>query len=195
MWQRRRTSTDYSTCALAKWRVRATELHVDESNPHRTLWGKRLEVWADQISHSSQVDSTLLNRCNAILSDVRTWNANETTRLMPRADCSWSITARFFGVPAARFHLFSIFCFMYKCDSGLLKCLFLSKSPIALSRVCWGVYNCLQCAEVTQVSYFVLYMSSPCLVGLAAEVNKTVKLSKTVTPGSWGKLGGEDRLF
>jgi len=27
------------------------------------------------------------------------------------------------------------------------------------------------------VSYFVLYMSSPCLVGLAAEVNKTVKLS------------------
>jgi len=32
-----------------------------------------------------------------------------------------------------------------------------------------------------QVSYFVLYMSSPCLVGLAAEVNKTVKLSKLDT--------------
>jgi len=29
-----------------------------------------------------------------------------------------------------------------------------------------------------QVSYFVLYMSSPCLVGLAAEVNKTVKTVK-----------------
>jgi len=27
------------------------------------------------------------------------------------------------------------------------------------------------------VSYFVLYVSSPCLVGLAAEINKTVKLS------------------
>jgi len=39
------------------------------------------------------------------------------------------------------------------------------------------------------VSYFVLYMSSPCLVGLAAEVNKTVKLSNCLTPnkrlGQW----------
>jgi len=35
------------------------------------------------------------------------------------------------------------FCFMNKYDSGLLKCQFLSTSPIALSRVCWGVYNCL----------------------------------------------------
>jgi len=48
-------------------------------------------------------------------------------------------------------------------------------SPIASSRVCWGVYNCLECVEVTQVSYFVLYVSSPCLVGLAAKINKTVK--------------------
>jgi len=29
-----------------------------------------------------------------------------------------------------------------------------------------------------QVSYFVLYVSSPCLVGLAAEINKTVKTVK-----------------
>jgi len=28
------------------------------------------------------------------------------------------------------------------------------------------------------VSYFVLYVSSPCLVGLAAEINKTVKTVK-----------------
>jgi len=28
------------------------------------------------------------------------------------------------------------------------------------------------------VSYFVLYVSSPCLVGLAAEINKTVKIVK-----------------
>jgi len=69
------------------------------------------------------------------------------------------------------------FCFMNKYDSRLLKCLFLSTSPIASSRVCWGVYNCLECVEVTQVSYFVLYVSSPCLVGLAAEINETVKLS------------------
>jgi len=87
-----------------------------------------------------------------------------------------SITARFFGVPAARLSLV-FFCFMNKYDSRLLKCLFLSTSPIASSRVCWGVQNCLKCVEVTEVSYFVLYVSSPCLVGLAAEINKTVKLS------------------
>jgi len=66
-----------------------------------------------------------------------------------------------------------VFFLMNKCDSGLLKCLFLSGSPIGLSRGWWGVYSCLQCVEVTQVSYFVLYVSSPCLVGLAAEINKS----------------------
>jgi len=70
-----------------------------------------------------------------------------------------------------------------KYDSRLLKCLFLSTSPIASSRVCWGVYNCLECVEVTQVSYFFLYVSSPCLVGLAAEISKTVKLSKLIVGG------------
>jgi len=95
-----------------------------------------------------------------------------------------SITARFFGVPAARFHLF-FFCIMNKYDSRLLKCLFLSTSPIASSRVCWGVHNCLYSVEVTQVSHFILYVSSPCLVGLAAEINKTV--TKTVKlPGNSG---------
>ena len=73
------------------------------------------------------------------------------------------------------------FCFMNKYDSRLLKCLFLSRSPIASSCVCWGVHNCLWCVEVTQVSYFVLYVSSPCLVGLAAEINKTVKTIKQKT--------------
>ena len=48
-----------------------------------------------------------------------------------------SITARFFGVPAAMFHLFSFF--KNKYDSRSLKCLFLSTSPIASPRVCWGV--------------------------------------------------------
>jgi len=69
---------------------------------------------------------------------------------------------------------------MNKYDSRLLKCLFLSTSPIASSRVCWGVYDCLECVEVTQVSSFVLYVSSPFLVDLAAEINKTVKTVKTV---------------
>jgi len=32
----------------------------------------------------------------------------------------------------------------------------------------------------SQVSYFVLYVRWPCLVGLAAEINKTVKLTKLV---------------
>jgi len=50
-----------------------------------------------------------------------------------------SIIARFFGVLAARFHLF---CFMNKYDSRSLKCLFLSTLSIASSRLCWGVYNC-----------------------------------------------------
>ena len=61
------------------------------------------------------------------------------------------ITARFFGVPAAKFHLFSFF-FKFdfflsrtnKFDSRSLKCLFLSTSRIASSRACWGVYNCLE---------------------------------------------------
>jgi len=54
-----------------------------------------------------------------------------------------SITTRFFGVPTARFHLFSLFfCFMNKYGSISLKWLFLSTSPIASSRVCWGVCNC-----------------------------------------------------
>jgi len=62
-----------------------------------------------------------------------------------------SITARFFGVPAARFHLFSFFCFMNKYDSISLKRLFLSTSPIASSRLCWGVYNCLEYDKLASV--------------------------------------------
>jgi len=84
-----------------------------------------------------------------------------------------------FRCPGCKLSLvFFFFCFMNKYNSRLLKCLFLSTSSIASSCVCWGVYNCLLCVEVMQVSYFVLYVSSPCLVGLAAEINKTVKLSK-----------------
>jgi len=82
-----------------------------------------------------------------------------------------------FRCPGCKASLVFCFCVMNKYDSRLLKCLFLSTSPIASSRVCWGVQNCLKCVEVTEVSYFVLYVSSPCLVGLAAEINKTVKLS------------------
>jgi len=40
----------------------------------------------------------------------------------------------------SKFNIFVDVLMFLKCDSGLLKCLFLSKSPIALSRVCWGVY-------------------------------------------------------
>ena len=36
------------------------------------------------------------------------------------------------------------FCFMNMYDSTSLQCLFQSTSPIASSRVCWGVYNCLE---------------------------------------------------
>jgi len=50
-----------------------------------------------------------------------------------------------------------VFCFMNKYDSTSLKCLFLSMSPIASSRVCWGVYNFLSMIN-SQVSYFVLYV-------------------------------------
>ena len=57
---------------------------------------------------------------------------------------------------AARFHLFC-FCFINKYGSTSLKCLFLFTSPIASSRVCWGVHNCLEYDENSQVSYFVLY--------------------------------------
>ena len=67
---------------------------------------------------------------------------------------------------------------MYKYNSRLLKCLLLSTSPMASSRVCWGVHNCFKCVDVTQVSYFVLYVSLPCHVGLAAEINKTVTTVK-----------------
>jgi len=83
-----------------------------------------------------------------------------------------------FRCPGCKVSLVFFFCFLNKYDSRLLKCLFLSTSPIASSRVCWGVYNCLECVEVSQVSYFVLYVSSPYLVGLAAEINKTVKTVK-----------------
>jgi len=40
-----------------------------------------------------------------------------------------------------------------------------------------GVHNCFQCVEVMQVSYFVLYVSLPCLVGLAAEINKSNQIN------------------
>ena len=48
------------------------------------------------------------------------------------------------------------FCFMNKYDSISLKCLFLSTSPIDSSRVCWGVYNCLEYDKFARV--FVLYV-------------------------------------
>jgi len=48
-----------------------------------------------------------------------------------------------FRCPGRKVSLVVFFCFINKYDSGLLKCQFLSTSPIALSRVCWGVYNCL----------------------------------------------------
>jgi len=56
-----------------------------------------------------------------------------------------------------------------------LKCLFLSTLPIASSRVCWGVYKSLEYDKFASV--FVLYVRQPCLVGHAAEINKTVTLS------------------
>ena len=92
-----------------------------------------------------------------------------------------SITTRFFGALAARFHLSSFFCFVNKCGSRSLKCLFLSTSSIASSRVCWGVCTCRifprkhdKFASVLLMCVF--FVHQPCLVGLAAEINKTVKL-------------------
>jgi len=35
--------------------------------------------------------------------------------------------------------------------------LFLFASPLASSRMCWGVYNCFEYDENPQVSYFVFY--------------------------------------
>jgi len=45
----------------------------------------------------------------------------------------------------------SLVFFMNKYESRVLKCLFLSTTPIALSRVCWGVYNCLECDKFASV--------------------------------------------
>jgi len=64
--------------------------------------------------------------------------------------------------------------FMNKYDSRSLKCLFLSTSPIASSHACWGVYNCLWYDKFASVLFFLYVL---CLVGFAAEINKTVKLS------------------
>jgi len=62
----------------------------------------------------------------------------------------------------------------------LLDKLFLSTSPIASSRVCWGVYNCLEYYMMKIRKCFSLFSmrAKPCLVGLAAEIHKTAKLSK-----------------
>jgi len=48
-----------------------------------------------------------------------------------------------FRCPSCKVSLVFFLCFMNKYDSRLLKCLFLSTSPIASSRVCWGVHDCL----------------------------------------------------
>jgi len=78
-----------------------------------------------------------LLHCFTQLSSFIFWQSLRCFAVLGHFD---SITARFFGVPAARFHLFCFvfFCFMNKYDSRLLKCLFLSTSPIASSRVCWA---------------------------------------------------------
>ena len=39
----------------------------------------------------------------------------------------------------------------------LIDKLFPSTSSVASSRMCWGVYNCFEYVEVSQVFYFVLY--------------------------------------
>jgi len=52
-----------------------------------------------------------------------------------------------------------VFCFKNKYGSRPLKSLFLSTSPIASSRVCWGVYNCLEYDENSQVSLFYMCAS------------------------------------
>ena len=88
------------------------------------------------------------------------------------------ITTSFFGVVAASF--FTCFVFvLWICTAldhkMLLGKLFLSVSLIASSHVCWGVYNCLKYNENLQVSLF--YMcTKPCLLNLASEINKTLKL-------------------
>jgi len=82
-----------------------------------------------------------------------------------------SITARFFGVLAVRYHLFC-FCFMNKYDSRSLKCLFLSTSPIAPSRV----YNCLEYDKFASVLFcFIFYMCASHV--LWALRLKSIKLS------------------
>jgi len=61
-----------------------------------------------------------------------------------------SITARFFSVPAARFHLFSFFCFLNTYDSRSLKCLF--------RFVCVGARIIASSMISSRVSYFVIYV-------------------------------------
>jgi len=69
-----------------------------------------------------------------------------------------------FQCPGYKVSLVFFFCFMNKYNSILLKCLFLSTLPIASSRVCWGVYNCLKYDKFASVFVLcVLAMSGgPC---------------------------------
>jgi len=86
-----------------------------------------------------------------------------------------SITTRFFGVPAARFHLFSFYCFVNKYDSRSLKCFSLSTLPIASSRLCWGVYNRLEYDKFASRPLTLFYMCASHV--LWALRPKSIKLS------------------
>ena len=97
-------------------------------------------------------------------------------------------TARFFGVLAARFQLF---CFINKCDARSLQCF--SASCFHLRRqqpclVCVGA--CITASSMMKIRKCLTLLSMrtrPCLVGLAAEINKTLK--------TYGKLSIQHSCF
>ena len=61
-----------------------------------------------------------------------------------------------FGCPGCKVSLVFFFFVLGISTTLSLKCLFLSTSPIAPSRVCWGVYNCLEYDKFASV--FVFYV-------------------------------------
>ena len=100
-----------------------------------------------------------------------------------------SITTRFFGVPAARFHLFSFYCFVNKYDSRSLKCFSLSTLPIASSRLCWGVYNRLEYDKFASRPLTLFYMCAsqscgPCRRN-QSNCQQSLKLFEFSAPRAW----------
>jgi len=101
--------------------------------------------------------------CFTVYAIVSLFTLLAITEMFHCAGALWLNNRKVFQCPGYKISLVLFFCFMNKYDSRSLKCLFLSMSPIPSSRVCWGMYNCLEYDKLASVLFcFICALAMSC---------------------------------